>query len=394
MLRSIRADDSKSIIGIINLGETMRNLTLALLLGIILLSTSANAQLLNNPESVVYDSARHCYLVSNWAENSGEIVRIDSNGTQTYFSTALQGQYQIAGLYIYGDTLLAAAGNAPDAGVAGFSLETGELLYFIVIPGIGLPNDITSDTSGIIYLTDYWGDKLYKIIDRTPYVFMTANLGNPNGIMYDELYNRLLIVSVTRPGSPILQVALEDSVLSMVTQTGLSGGDGIAMDDERNVYLCEWTHDRIYTFDSTFTVGPEVFSTGHNDPADFYFDRVNQVLAVPNFSGNSVDFIPIIPSAIWETVAVEIPQNITLYQNWPNPFNPFTVIRFHLNEPGFVSLKVYNLLGQEIATLLSGMKTAGTQTITFNGKDLPSGIYLYRLETDDFAAQKKMLLLK
>ncbi|MBU1708102.1 hypothetical protein KKB28_09360, partial [bacterium] len=293
----------------------MRNLTLALLLGIILLSTSANAQLLNNPESVVYDSARHCYLVSNWAENSGEIVRIDSNGTQTYFSTALQGQYQIAGLYIYGDTLLAAAGNAPDAGVAGFSLETGELLYFIVIPGIGLPNDITSDTSGIVYLTDYWGDKLYKIIDRTPYVFMTANLGNPNGIMYDELYNRLLIVSVARPGSPILQVALEDSVLSMVVQTGLPGGDGIAMDDERNVYVCEWTYDKIYTFDSTFTVGPEVFSTGHADPADFYFDRVNQVLAVPNFSGNSVDFIPIIPNAIWETVAVDIPQNITLYQN-------------------------------------------------------------------------------
>jgi len=373
----------------------MRNLTATLSLWIVLfLSAVTSAQLLNNPESVVFDSVRNCYLVSNWGENSGEIVRIDSNGTQSYFSIALQNQYQIAGLHIYGDTLLAAAGVEPGAGVAGFDLGTGELIYFITIPDIGLPNDITSDTSGIVYVTDYWGDKLYKIIDRTPYLFMSQGLGHPNGIMYDELYNRLLIVSVTGPGSPILQVTLEDSTLSTVVTTGLPGGDGITMDTECNVYLCEWTNDAVYRYDSTFTVGPTLFSTGHDDPADIWFDRVNSVLAVPNFSANTVDFVPVIPSAVDEGADDGLPKSIRLNQNCPNPFNPSTRITYELTKASHVSLGVFDLLGRKVMTLVNESRPAGSHSIIFDGSQLASGVYFYRLQAGDFATTKKMVLLK
>ncbi|MFZ5432151.1 MAG: T9SS type A sorting domain-containing protein [Calditrichota bacterium] len=83
-----------------------------------------------------------------------------------------------------------------------------------------------------------------------------------------------------------------------------------------------------------------------------------------------------------------------LYQNYPNPFNPTTQIRFDLVESGFVSLKVYNLMGQSVATLVNGTMTAGQHTVAFDAANLPSGLYLYRVEVNGFAAEKKMLLMK
>lgn len=99
------------------------------------------------------------------------------------------------------------------------------------------------------------------------------------------------------------------------------------------------------------------------------------------------------PSAVENENAL-IPSEFALHQNWPNPFNPTTQISFDLKEAGFVNLRIYNLMGQEITSLVSGIKTAGTHTVTFNANNLPSGIYLYRLEVNDFVSIKKMMLLK
>ena len=83
-----------------------------------------------------------------------------------------------------------------------------------------------------------------------------------------------------------------------------------------------------------------------------------------------------------------------LHQNYPNPFNPDTRISFDLAESGFVSLKVYNMLGQQIATLVNTTMESGRHTVTFDASGLPSGLYLYRMEAGDFMSQKKMILLK
>ncbi|MFZ5434234.1 MAG: T9SS type A sorting domain-containing protein [Calditrichota bacterium] len=83
-----------------------------------------------------------------------------------------------------------------------------------------------------------------------------------------------------------------------------------------------------------------------------------------------------------------------LYQNYPNPFNPTTQIRFDLAEAGFVTLKVYNPMGQEIATLVNGNLGAGAKTVEFDASGLPSGVYLYRLEAGKFSAVQKMMLMK
>lgn len=89
-----------------------------------------------------------------------------------------------------------------------------------------------------------------------------------------------------------------------------------------------------------------------------------------------------------------LPNDYALAQNFPNPFNPTTEISFNILEAGIVTLKVYNLVGQEVATLVNGSIEAGAHTVAFDAANLTSGIYLYRLEAGSFSAEKKMVLMK
>lgn len=93
---------------------------------------------------------------------------------------------------------------------------------------------------------------------------------------------------------------------------------------------------------------------------------------------------------------LEMPTEFTLAQNYPNPFNPTTVIRFGLPEQSNVVLKVYNILGEEVATLMNGEQQAGWHEVNFNSSKLglSSGLYVYRIEAKDFVSTKKMMLIK
>jgi hypothetical protein len=89
-----------------------------------------------------------------------------------------------------------------------------------------------------------------------------------------------------------------------------------------------------------------------------------------------------------------LPKKFRLAQNHPNPFNPSTTIQFDLPVESNVKLKVFNILGKEVATLIDGKQEAGYKTIEFDATQLSSGVYLYRLQTDTFTETKKLLLLK
>lgn len=84
----------------------------------------------------------------------------------------------------------------------------------------------------------------------------------------------------------------------------------------------------------------------------------------------------------------------SLGQNFPNPFNPTTSISYRLPQSTYVDMKVYDSLGREVRTLVDSRQRAGDHIVAFNGDDLPSGVYLYRMITDGFTQVKKMLLLK
>ena len=83
-----------------------------------------------------------------------------------------------------------------------------------------------------------------------------------------------------------------------------------------------------------------------------------------------------------------------LFQNYPNPFNPSTNIQYQISSLSQVSLKIYDVLGNEVATLANEEKTAGSYEVEFNTLDLSSGIYLYKLQVGSFVETKKMMLMK
>jgi hypothetical protein len=93
-------------------------------------------------------------------------------------------------------------------------------------------------------------------------------------------------------------------------------------------------------------------------------------------------------------VEVEIPLVYSLEQNYPNPFNPSTTIKYSISEDGFVKLVVYNLLGEEVTTLVNNEQKAGRYEVAFDASRFASGVYLYRLESNNFISIKKMILIK
>lgn len=117
------------------------------------------------------------------------------------------------------------------------------------------------------------------------------------------------------------------------------------------------------------------------------------------FYNNSTNS-PSLPIVITNKVTMGVvekdkaPVNYKLSQNYPNPFNPSTIISFSLNRASIVVLKVYNNLGQEIKEIIRGFRNVGEYKIEFNGKELPSGVYYYRLSVGLSSTTKKMLLLK
>jgi len=89
-----------------------------------------------------------------------------------------------------------------------------------------------------------------------------------------------------------------------------------------------------------------------------------------------------------------IPTVYKLNQNYPNPFNPSTVINYQIPEEGFVTLKIYDILGSEVKILVNENKPVGSYNIHFDASDLASGIYIYRLTAGSFISTKKMLMIK
>jgi|WetSurMetagenome_2_1015567.scaffolds.fasta_scaffold23244_1 hypothetical protein len=93
-------------------------------------------------------------------------------------------------------------------------------------------------------------------------------------------------------------------------------------------------------------------------------------------------------------IGLEIPNVYQLYQNYPNPFNPITKINFDIPKQGLVTIKVFDILGREVKTLINEVKAPGKYSIDFNGMELSSGVYFYKLESNGFMDIKRMVLIK
>ncbi len=99
-------------------------------------------------------------------------------------------------------------------------------------------------------------------------------------------------------------------------------------------------------------------------------------------------------TGVKQSRVIGLPSEFSLYQNYPNPFNPVTTIHYSLPKASHVLLAVYNVLGQVVATLVNETEQAGYKSVTFNGNNLASGLYFYRLQAGTYTATKKLVLLK
>ncbi len=113
-------------------------------------------------------------------------------------------------------------------------------------------------------------------------------------------------------------------------------------------------------------------------------------------SGNGFKLMKTITGGLTSATGISniVPDKFSLSQNYPNPFNPSTTINYELPITNYVSIKVYDALGNEIETLVNEKQNAGSYSVDFNAASLPSGIYFYKLVTEKFSETKKMILIK
>lgn len=344
--------------------------------------------LLSNPESIEFDFHSNRYFVSNWGD--GNIIQVNESGQQSIFYS---GFPRLAGLYKYGNILYVAANLDPYVGVYGLSVGTGQMAAEIPIPGTGLMNDITSDTSGNLYVTDFYDSKIYKIkmSDYSVSLFVGMGLGYPNGIVYDAYHNRLLTACQGEIGRPIKAISLEDSSVSILVNTNYTGVDGLAFDNEGRLYFSTWQTNAVYRYDTTYQNEPEMVSDGYNGPADIYINKLSNLLCVPDFYNDTIKLAQLYPSAIDEA---PVPTGFALAQNYPNPFNSHTVIRYSLPKPAVVTIDIFDILGRKVETLAEGIRPSGVNQAIWNAGQRGSGIYIYRAVLGDILDSKIMILAK
>jgi hypothetical protein len=153
------------------------------------------------------------------------------------------------------------------------------------------------------------------------------------------------------------------------------------------VWDFKYTAPDMIVVDTIYSVANSVNGDGNPVPGDEW-----------NFGMNFPVVVVDIPVTVKDNIS---PIQFSLKQNYPNPFNPSTIIQYSVNTAQFISLKVYDLLGKEISTLVNEEKPIGIYEVDFNAENLPSGIYFYRLQvypansgTGEFVEIKKMVLLR
>ncbi len=200
--------------------------------------------------------------------------------------------------------------------------------------------------------------------DGTQVGVLPGDFTNTNSIRYYELNNRKYIATFRSTGE-------EDYAVLFDVTDGPEQGDSIAVTPS------------LGSVENTFESGDVAFRPDEEDKITLY------VLASNNGIGAySLEFA--VPN-VQNGVTQDYPEDYQLYQNYPNPFNPETTIMYSLPRTGMVTLRVYNILGQKLDTLVNEIRNAGTYTVTFDASNLSSGLYMYRLQADDYTEMKYML---
>jgi M6 family metalloprotease-like protein len=255
----------------------------------------------------------------------------------------------------------------------------GDAYTLYTLNGLGLMVAVAFDTSGILYGAKQNGE-IYTIdLSNGTTILATTSPVQLTAIAFDPITNELW-------ATPRLLVGQKDKIFKIDLSTGDTTNVGrtgfnvqtndLAFDETGALFgVIGGATDigKLISIDKISAVGTEVGETGYTNV---------QSLAYRTSGTSSVNEIE------------QIPGTFSLEQNYPNPFNPSTKIEFRIAELGLVTLKVYDVLGNELMTLVNEQKQAGNYEFEFNASSLSSGVYFYQLKSGNLTQTKKMVLLK
>ena len=220
-------------------------------------------------------------------------------------------------------------------------------------------------------------------ISTTPFQGQLLTLAYKNNhIFAGGFSNGMTVFDVSDPYNP----SIGSSVLAgnRIDDLKIVGKFAYLQSSDRGVNVVDISNP-----DSSKCVG---YFTHHFKTTGIYYSN-NELFQAVLDSGLYIFSNDLLPTSV-ERDFTHMPKDICLYQNYPNPYNPFTKIQYTINKTSNVKLRVYDILGKEIITLINEEKLPGTYEIKFDGSNYSSGIYFYRIETGEYAETKKMLLLK
>ena len=221
-------------------------------------------------------------------------------------------------------------------------------------------------------------------------------------VSYDNFYLNVKHWAIRVKRKEILLPEVTTTAASSVKSSSATLNGSVNPNGASTTAWFEWgTSITFATFGATTTqsIGSETSAVSLTDslqnlsPNTTYYYRAAGQNSAGTQRGSIVRFITSAPTMV-ELVTNEVPTEYSLTQNYPNPFNPSTTIEFSLPRSSYVTLKVFSLLGEEVATLAGQNFAAGSYRVDWNAKGVASGVYLYRLLAGSFVETKKLLLLK
>ena len=287
----------------------------------------------------------------------------------------------------------------------GNSSDTNFQKYGLVPPAAGfclLQGPLLQGTATDTALFDLQFRPGYKNLPMTSFVFFACGNNTycdpPGGGTYEgtiDWYN-LLRGLVGKTGAPYINPVTHTTtkfVLSGDPVTGTGWIDGIiSLPGDRSLALCS----------GPFTMVPGVSDTQEVIVGNLADRGSNYIASVTALKSSTRSLQTIFRTYLtsnyitWggKQVYPNIPEKFSMSQNYPNPFNATTTIIFFIGKDSYASLRVYDVLGREIATIFSGELPAGSYTKQWNASALPSGVYFYRLLASSYAETKKLVLIK
>ncbi len=280
------------------------------------------------------------------------------------------------------------------------------------------PRAIAINTaSNKIYVCNWKSNNVTSIDGKTNATTTITTGLHPEYIVYNPINNRIYVCNTDDNNVTVIS---EQSINTVPVETNIYSQDGNATSNRTPAFLFSSTTHNFssdygvyYSVDTwqgvwkkpgslnSFTDIADTLSLGTHT---LYAFAADGMASTPIQSGRSSNpFTSAIQAYAFTVIEglgtcfeknEDMPAEYVLNQNYPNPFNPTTTINFHLPQNGFVTLKIYDILGKEIETLVSDYKQTGDYRINFDGSNLTSGIYVYYIRANNFIQSKKMMLIK